>query len=186
MSMRSQRGIGVVVTSVLNFGASKRPLRSPRRQAATKVADDRLDLAEHAEVGALVDLGPRGRIGAADDHGHARGAAALDHLDRAVGLRQHAARHHHVGRGDLGVGKFIAIEVDEPKAPVLRQHRRDRQQAERRRRCPRAGDLAGVLQGPERIRVEARKHEEDSAAIGAGQSGRRGRRGGLDRHEKSF
>ncbi len=127
---------------------------------ADEIPDDVLDLAEHAEVGALVDLGPRSRIGSADANSHFRLTATLDDLDRVVGLGQHAPGHDDVGPSEVGVGQFARVAVDEAEGPVLRQHGGQRQQAEWRRGCQGAGDLAGVLQRPERVGIEPRKHEQ--------------------------
>ena len=65
-------------------------------------------------------------------------------------------------QSDLRVGQFLGVAVDEPDVPVLRQHRRDRDQAERRRRvCAPTSSQASVKFHIEF--VELREHHQHAA-----------------------
>src|SRR6202043_4129067 len=65
-------------------------------------------------------------------------------------LRQSAAK-----RALISV-RLACVAVNETNLPACRQHRGNRNQAERRGRAPSAHQLAGFDKAPERIRDEAR------------------------------
>ena len=94
--------------------------------------------------------------GAADDDRLAARAAEIDDVERVALLRQHAAGHHQVGPVEVVVAQFLGVAVDQPQRPGRRQQRRDRDQAERRRRIFGAEDFARPPEIPECVRIEPR------------------------------
>ena len=152
-----------------DVGLEANALVGAAAQAGAPVCDEGVEqplgLAKYLEVGGSVGFGRRGDAGAADDHRLAVPVDQVDQHQRVGFLRHHPAGHDHVGPGKIRVGQFFSIAVDEPDVPMLRQHRRDGDEAERCPRVFRADDLAGRPVVPERVGGEAGKHEQDVAGI---------------------
>ena len=80
--------------------------------------DDALGFAENAEIGLLINVRGRGDGGSANGDRLAARMAEIDDFQRIALLRQHAARHHEVGPGDILVGQFLGIAVDQAHRPM--------------------------------------------------------------------
>ena len=110
--------------------------------------------AEDAKICRLIEMRRRCHPGAADDDGLAARAAEIDDIERVVLLRQHAAGEDQIGPVEVVVAQFLGVAVDQPQRPKTRQQRRQRDQAQRRRRIFGAEEFSGALEIPKGIRVE--------------------------------
>ncbi|MEY9897892.1 hypothetical protein ABIA44_002066 [Bradyrhizobium sp. USDA 329] len=125
--------------------------------------DDALGLAEHPEVGPLIEVGARGGIGTADDHRLASGAAELDQAQRVGLLRHHPAGEHDVGPGEIVVAERRRVAIDQPDRPALGQHRGDGDQAQGGGRALDAHHFAGFAKAPEGLCREQRVEHQHVA-----------------------
>lgn len=120
-----------------------------RFPGSDKILDDLFRLAENLEICRAIEVRARRHIGSADHH---RLAVCLTELDQfeAIGLLvEHPTGHDQVGPDDFGRVQFLGVAIDETELPVLRQHGRDRDQAERRGGIAGADKLAGLRVVPE-------------------------------------
>jgi len=132
--------------------------------------DDALGFADHTEIRRHIAMWTRTHVGAADNDGQAAGAAHVDEIERIGLLKQHAARHHHVGPGEIALGELLGVTIDQSDVPGFGQKCCDRDQAKRNGGIPRADKLAGFGKIPEGIRHKPRIDHEHVASGGRPQS----------------
>ncbi len=125
----------------------------PRRD---EFVDDAFDFAENPKIRAFIAVRTRRCVRSADDDGKTACAAHVDKAQRVQLLHQHAAGHGHIRPGEIALGQFLGIAVDEPHIPGLRQQRSDRDEAERSCGVARADKFAGLRKVPKGFRREFR------------------------------
>lgn len=125
--------------------------RAAGGEIAQKIGQRQLGLVEHEVIdGGKVGVGAGEKRPAGDD-GSPGGVAAGDDLLRGGALRDHGADTHDVRPGEVAVRERAHVEIDQTQRPVAWQHRRDREEAERRERGALADEFQGVLETPERV-----------------------------------
>jgi hypothetical protein len=126
-----------------------------------EILDDVFGLADHLEVGLLIDMRARRDVRPADGHRLAVRLDQIDQLERVELLHQHAAGHDDIGPCDIGIGQRLGVAIDQPQVPVGGKQRSQRDQPEGRCGIARAGGFTGRLVIPERLVEEAWINEED-------------------------
>ena len=132
----------------------------PRRD---EFVDDAFDFAQHPKIRAFIAVRARSRVRSADHDGKTAGAAHVDKAQRVQLLHQHAAGHGHIGPGEIALGQFLGIAVDESHRPGLRQQRRDRNETKRSSGVARADQFAGFRKVPKGFRREFRINHQHVA-----------------------
>ncbi len=123
----------------------------PRAAAPCRdeIAHDFLGLAQDLEIRIAIQGGTGCDIGPANDHRLVAGAAEVDDMLRVITLWQHPAGHHHVGPAEVLIAQVFGIAIDQPDIPFFGQQGRNRNQAKRRGRITRTGQITGFLVIPE-------------------------------------
>ena len=148
----------------LEFFGGEHALALAAFPSGDEVLHDVLGLADHLEVRRRVEMRARRDVRPADAYRLAVQVSELDQVEEVRLLVEHAADHHEIGPVEVRVGQRLGIAVDEADVPVLRQHRGDGDQPERRRRIFRADEFAGFCIVPERVRNELRIDHQNAAA----------------------
>ncbi len=90
---------------------------------------------------------------ATGDDGPAERSAACRDLVRRILVHDHAAQEHIIRPANVGVAERLHVEIHQAQLPTRRQHRRDRQQAERRKRGFLRDEPKHVMKAPEALRA---------------------------------
>jgi hypothetical protein len=159
--LHAHRGVGAMIDQgpprkrrLRQLGQTTRGVEMPGaspREVFEEGRESRLRLVEHE----VIDLGKAIRLdreerSAGDDRLAGR-PTARDQLHRGVPLRDHRAHEHDLRPRQILFPERAHVDIHQSRLPILREHPRDRQEAERRQRGALADELHGMLETPERV-----------------------------------